>query len=82
MPTQTDPGVWFFIDKGGVVMLIIIALSVVAFTIVLAKFWSLWRFRTHLDKLGRRVQPQIVEGNVSIALNVNGRKIKNQKEKN
>ncbi len=70
MPTQTDPGVWFFIDKGGVVMLIIIALSVVAFTIVLAKFWSLWRFRTHLDKLGRRVQPQIVEGNVSIALNV------------
>ena len=51
-------------------MLIIIALSVVAFTIVLAKFWSLWRFRTHLDKLGRRVQPQIVEGNVSIALNV------------
>ncbi len=70
MPTQTDPGVWFFIDKGGVVMLIIIALSVVAFTVVLAKFWSLWRFRTHLDKLGRRVQPQIVEGNVSIALNV------------
>ena len=70
MPTQTDPGVWFFIDKGGVVMLIIIALSVVAFTVVLAKFWSLWRFRTHLDKLGQRVQPQIVEGNVSIALNV------------
>ncbi len=70
MPTQTDPGVWFFIDKGGVVMLIIIALSVVAFTVVLAKFWSLWRFRTHLDKLGQRVQPQIIEGNVSIALNV------------
>lgn len=51
-------------------MLIIIALSVVAFTVVLAKFWSLWRFRTHLDKLGQRVQPQIIEGNVSIALNV------------
>jgi biopolymer transport protein ExbB len=70
MPTQTDPGVWFFIAKGGVVMLIIIALSVIGFTIVLAKFWSLWRFRAHLDKLGRRVQPQIIDGNVSIALNV------------
>ncbi len=70
MPTQTDPGVWFFIAKGGVVMLIIIALSVIAFTIVLAKFWSLWRFRTQLDKLGQRVQPQIIDGNVSIALNV------------
>lgn len=70
MPTQTDPGVWFFIDKGGVIMLILIALSIVAFTIVLAKFWSLWRFRADLDKLDRRVQPQLIDGNVSIALNV------------
>lgn len=70
MPTQTDPGVWFFIDKGGVVMLIIIALSIVAFTIVLAKLWSLYRFRAHLEKLDQRLQPQLIEGNVSIALNV------------
>ena len=70
MPTQTDPGVWFFIDKGGVIMLILIALSTIAFTIVLAKLWSLWRFRADLEKLDRRVQPQLIDGNVSIALNV------------
>jgi biopolymer transport protein ExbB len=70
MPTQTDPGVWFYIDKGGVVMLIIIALSIIAFTIALAKFWSLWHFRAHLEKLGQRIQPQLIDGNVSIALNV------------
>ena len=70
MPTQTDPGVWFFIDKGGIIMLILIALSIIALTIVLVKFWSLWRFRADLEKLDRRVQPQLIDGNVSIALNV------------
>ena len=70
MPTQTDPGVWVFLAKGGVVMLLIAILSVVGLTIVFAKWWSLWRFRAHLDKLGQRVQPHIADGNTSIALNV------------
>ncbi len=66
----TDQGIWFFLAKGGVVLLIIAALSVVAFAIVLAKFWSLWRFRNHLSVLNQRIEPQLAEGNMSIALGV------------
>lgn len=66
----TDQGVWFFLAKGGVVLLIIAALSVVALAIVLAKLWSLWRFRKHLNALNQRIEPQLAEGNISIALGV------------
>ena len=52
------------------VLFIIAVLSVVAFAIVLAKFWSLWRFRTHLSTLNQRIEPQLAEGNISVALGV------------
>lgn len=56
MPAQPDaPGILFFIGQGGSVMYAIIALSVVGLTIVLAKFWSLTRFRTRLDQLCDRL---------------------------
>lgn len=51
-------------------MLLIAILSVVGLTIVLTKWWSLWRFRAHLGQLSQRVQPHIADGNMSIALNV------------
>ena len=53
---------WLFLAKGGVVLFIIAVLSIVAFAIVLAKFWSLWRFRTHLSTLNQRIEPQLAEG--------------------
>ncbi len=38
--------------------------------VVLAKFWSLWRFRNHLSTLNRRLEAQLAEGNISLALSV------------
>ncbi len=69
MPTQTEPaGVWFFIVKGGPVMIPIIVLSIVALAIILAKFWELWRFRAQLGKLSQRLYFLVQEGNLSGAL--------------
>ena len=64
----TSSGVWFFIVKGGPVMIPILALSVVALTIILAKFWELWRFRMRLDKLSHKLYTFMQEGNLSAAL--------------
>lgn len=50
-----SPGILFFIGQGGNVMYLIIALSIVALTIVLAKFWTLARFRGQLDQLYERL---------------------------
>jgi biopolymer transport protein ExbB len=69
MPTLTaSAGVWFFVIKGGPVMIPIIALSVVALTIILAKFWELWRFRVRLDRLPRKLSALVQEGNLGAAL--------------
>jgi len=66
---QTEPaGVWFFIVKGGPVMIPIIVLSIVALAIILAKFWELWRFRAQLGKLSQRLYFLVQEGNLSGAL--------------
>jgi biopolymer transport protein ExbB len=71
MPTNGEPtGVWFFIVKGGPVMIPIIALSVVALAIILAKFWELWRFRTQLGKLYRHLHTLVEDGNLSGALHI------------
>lgn len=64
----SSEGVWFFIVKGGPVMIPIIALSVVALTIILAKFWELWRFRMRLNKLSQKLYTLVQEGNLSAAL--------------
>jgi biopolymer transport protein ExbB len=61
-------GVWFFIVKGGPVMIPILALSVVALTIILAKLWELWRFRMRLNKLSHNLYTFMQEGNLSAAL--------------
>ena len=56
MPTQVDsPGILYFIDQGGNVMYLIIALSIFALAIVLTKFWGLARFRAQLDRLCERL---------------------------
>lgn len=60
-------GVWFFIVKGGPVMIPIIVLSIVALTIILAKFWELWRFRVRLNKLSQKLYTLVQEGNLSAA---------------
>ena len=49
-------------------MIPIIALSVVALTIILAKFWELWRFRMRLNKLSQKLYTLVQEGNLSAAL--------------
>jgi len=49
-------------------MIPILALSVVALTIILAKFWELWRFRMRLDKLSHKLYTFMQEGNLSAAL--------------
>ena len=68
---QTEPaGVWFFIVKGGPVMIPIIVLSIVALAIILAKFWELWRFRTQLSKLSQRLFLLAQEGNLPGALHI------------
>jgi biopolymer transport protein ExbB len=71
MSTQAaSGGVWFFLAKGGPVMIPIIILSVVAFTIILAKFWELWRFRARLDKLWQKLSALVQDGNLPAALRV------------
>lgn len=56
MPTQVDsPGILYFIGQGGNIMYLIIALSIFALAIVLAKFWGLARFRTQLSRLCERL---------------------------
>jgi len=71
MPTNAEPtGVWFFIIKGGPVMIPIIALSIVALAIILAKFWELWRFRTQLGRLYRHLHTLLEDDNLSGALHV------------
>jgi biopolymer transport protein ExbB len=61
-------GMWFFIVKGGPVMIPILALSVVALTIILAKLWELWRFRLRLNKLSHNLYTSMQEGNLNAAL--------------
>jgi len=71
MPTQTEPtGVWFFILKGGPVMVPILILSIFALAIILAKFWELWQFRRQLNKLCQRLFSLAQEGNLPAALHV------------
>jgi biopolymer transport protein ExbB len=68
---STEPiagGLWFFIVKGGPVMIPIIILSIVALTIIFAKFWELWRFRARLNKLTSRLYGFVQDGNLSGAL--------------
>ena len=45
----------YFIGQGGNLMYVIIALSIFALAIVLAKFWGLSRFRSQLDQLCERL---------------------------
>jgi biopolymer transport protein ExbB len=69
--THTESiGLWFFIVKGGPVMIVIIALSIIALAVILAKFWQLWRFRTQFDTLYRRLHTLVQDGNFSIATHV------------
>ncbi len=63
-------GLWFFLMKGGPVMIPIIALSVIALTLIFAKFWEFWRFRVQLAKLTQRLCAQVQDGNLSIALRI------------
>ncbi|MCS6927096.1 MAG: MotA/TolQ/ExbB proton channel family protein [Candidatus Binatia bacterium] len=69
MPTEAT-GLWFFLLKGGPVMVLIVALSVIALTLILAKFWEFWRFRVQLTKLTQRLHAQVQDGNLSIALRI------------
>ncbi|MGH7963342.1 MAG: MotA/TolQ/ExbB proton channel family protein [Candidatus Binatia bacterium] len=71
MPTQAEStGIWFYIVKGGPVMIPIIALSVLALAIILAKFWELWRFRAQLERFSRNLSTLIRDGNLSSALHL------------
>jgi biopolymer transport protein ExbB len=68
---STEPisgGIWFFIAKGGPLMIPIIILSVVALTIVLTKFWELWRFRARLNTLTDKLNTLVEGGNFTAAL--------------
>jgi len=49
-------------------MIPIIILSIVALTIILAKWWELWRFRARLNKLTTKLYALMQEGNISGAL--------------
>lgn len=51
-------------------MVLIVALSVVALTLILAKFWEFWRFRVQLTRLTHRLYAQVQDGNLSIALRI------------
>jgi biopolymer transport protein ExbB len=66
-------GLWFFIVKGGPIMIPIIILSIAALTIIFAKWWELWRFRARLDKLTTKLYALVQDGNVSAALQVSRR---------
>lgn len=49
-------------------MILIIILSIVALTIILAKFWEIWRFRARLNKLTTKLNTLVQDGNVNAAL--------------
>ncbi len=51
-------------------MIPIIALSVVALSIILTKFWELWRFRAQLSRLSESLSALVQDGNLSGALHV------------
>lgn len=51
-------------------MIPIIALSVVALAIILAKFWELWRFRVQLDRLSQRLSAMVQDGHLTSALRI------------
>jgi len=51
-------------------MVPILALSIVALAIILAKFWELWRFRVYLDRLTQRLNHLVRDGNLPIALHI------------
>ena len=51
-------------------MIPILALSVIALAIVLAKVWTFWRFRVQADNLWRRVSLLAQEGNLASALRI------------
>jgi biopolymer transport protein ExbB len=69
MSSNAEPlSIWFFIAKGGPIMIPIIILSVVALAIILTKFWTLWRFRSRADTLWQRLSPLVQEGHLSSAL--------------
>jgi len=51
-------------------MIPILVLSVVGLAIVLAKFWTFWRFRTQADNLWRHISLLVQEGNMASALRV------------
>jgi biopolymer transport protein ExbB len=71
MPTQEEAtSIWFFILKGGPVMIPIIGLSIIALAIILAKFCELWRFRVRLDGLTQRLTHLARDGDLPIALHV------------
>jgi len=66
-------GLWFFIVKGGPIMIPIIILSIAALTIIFAKWWELWRFRARLDNLTTKLYALVQDGNVSGALQASRR---------
>jgi biopolymer transport protein ExbB len=66
-------GLWFFIVKGGPIMIPIIILSIAALTIIFAKWWELWRFRARLDNLTTKLYALVQDGNVSSALQASRR---------
>jgi biopolymer transport protein ExbB len=71
MPANAESlSIWFFLAKGGPIMIPIIILSVIALAIVLTKFWTLWRFRIQVNTLWQRLSPLVREGHLSSALRV------------
>jgi biopolymer transport protein ExbB len=66
-------GLWFFIVKGGPIMIPIVILSIAALTIIFAKWWELWRFRARLDNLTTKLYALVQDGNVSGALQASRR---------
>jgi biopolymer transport protein ExbB len=66
-------GLWFFIVKGGPIMIPIIILSIAALTIIFAKWWELWRFRARLDNLTTKLYALVQDGSVSGALQASRR---------
>ncbi len=46
----------------------ILGLSIIALAIILVKFWELWRFRIHLNRLTQKTTELIQNGNLALAL--------------
>ena len=69
MATPEAPvGLWFFVVKGGLIMLPIIAGSIVAGGIVVERYWTLWRYRRRLVELSGSLSAQVESGKVTDAL--------------